>query len=95
YGIQTLPSGEQGFAYEVDGLGHACFMDDANVPSLLSLPFLGALSAEDPLYIATKSFVLSMQNPYFYKGSVLQGIGSEHTPPRYVWPIAVAMEGLV
>ncbi len=95
YGIQTLPSGERGFAYEVDGLGHACFMDDANVPSLLSLPFLGALSAEDPLYIATKSFVLSMQNPYFYKGSVLQGIGSEHTPPRYVWPIAVAMEGLV
>ncbi|MDE3283648.1 glycoside hydrolase family 125 protein [Lacticaseibacillus parahuelsenbergensis] len=95
YAIQTLPSGEQGLAYEVDGLGHARLMDDANVPSLLSLPFLGAIAADDPLYLATKAFVLSPQNPYYYEGKMLTGIGSEHTPPEYVWPIAVAMEGLV
>lgn len=70
-------------------------MDDANVPSLLSLPFLGAIAADDPIYLATKTFILSRQNPYYYQGEALAGIGSEHTPPEYVWPIAVAMEGLV
>ena len=95
YAVQTLPGGERILAYEVDGLGHARLMDDANVPSLLSLPFLGAIAADDPLYQATKAFVLSERNPYYYEGAALSGIGSEHTPPEYVWPIAVAMEGLV
>ena len=33
------------FAYEVDGFGNHLFMDDANVPSLLSLPYLGYVDA--------------------------------------------------
>ncbi|AEB06644.1 Uncharacterized conserved protein UCP028846 [Coriobacterium glomerans PW2] len=95
HAVLSLPNGRIGFAYEVDGLGGARFMDDANTPSLLSLPYLGAIDAESSLWQATKSFVLSAENPYFYRGRALSGIGSEHTPKRYVWPIALAMEGLV
>ena len=39
--------------YEIDGYGNALYMDDANVPSLLSLPYLGCLSVDDPRYRAT------------------------------------------
>lgn len=94
FAIVTLPDGKQIYAYEVDGLGHVNLMDDANVPSLLSLPFLGYLDSEDTLYQATREFILSPQNPYYYQGKILEGIGSSHTPKRYVWPVSLAMEGL-
>lgn len=77
-------------AYEVDGLGNAYFMDDANVPSLLSLPYLGWCKANDPLYQATRARVLSPANPYFFG----KGIGSPHTGPGRVWPIALMVQGL-
>lgn len=82
------------YAYEVDGLGNAVLMDDANVPSLLSLPWLGCLDAEDALYQRTRSFVLSSRNPYYYEGKAAKGIGSPHTPEEYIWPIALSMQGL-
>jgi meiotically up-regulated gene 157 (Mug157) protein len=69
-------------------------MDDANVPSLLSLPYLGYRAADDPAYLNTRRFVLSGENPYYYEGRAARGIGSPHTPPGYFWPIAVAMQGL-
>lgn len=94
YALVTLPTGKVGYAYEVDGLGNALFMDDANVPSLLSLPFLGACSASEPAYLNTREFVLSDANPYYYSGKMLAGVGSSHTPEQYVWPIAIAMVGL-
>ena len=86
--------GEQIYAYEVDGLGHHHMMDDANVPSLLALPYLGYCEADDPVYLATRRFVLSEANPYFYTGSQASGIGSPHTPEGYVWHIALSMQGL-
>lgn len=82
------------YAYEVDGLGNVNLMDDANVPSLLSLPYLGYCAPEDPLYLSTRRFVLSEANPYFFRGKAASGVGSPHTPPGYVWPIALAMQGL-
>jgi len=94
YAMVTLPTGKVGYAYEVDGLGHQKLMDDANVPSLLALPFIGYTSIEDSIYQNTREFILSDQNPYYYQGKVLAGIGSNHTPEAYVWPISLAMEGL-
>ncbi|MEW2444519.1 glycoside hydrolase family 125 protein [Micromonospora marina] len=83
------------YAYEVDGLGGAVLMDDANVPSLLSLPYLGWCAPDDPLYTATRAFVLSPDNPYYYAGRYAAGVGSPHQgeAPR-VWPIALAVQGL-
>ena len=82
------------YAYEVDGLGHANLMDDANVPSLLSLPYLGCLPASDPVYQNTRRFLLSPDNPYYYSGAAARGIGSPHTPAGYVWPISLCIQGL-
>ena len=82
------------FAYEVDGNGHALLMDDANVPSLLSLPYLGCVSREDPVYQATRAMLLSPENPYYYAGEHIRGIGSPHTPESHVWPISLCIQGL-
>ena len=82
------------FAYEVDGLGSANLMDDANVPSLLSIPYLGYTDAEHPIYTNTRRFILSRHNPYYYEGIAASGIGSPHTPESYIWPIALAMQGM-
>jgi len=82
------------YAYEVNGLGSSHIMDDANVPSLLSAPYLGYLKAEDEVYQATRKTILSKENPFYFEGEYAAGIGSPHTPDQYVWPIALAMEGL-
>ncbi|WRS30691.1 glycoside hydrolase family 125 protein [Actinomycetaceae bacterium MB13-C1-2] len=81
-------------AYEVDGLGGALFADDANLPSLLGLPLTGWLGQTDPIYESTRRWVLSPDNPYYYQGTSASGVGSAHTPPGYIWPIAIATQGL-
>ena len=82
------------WAYEVDGYGSHILMDDANVPSLLSLPYLRACRADDDLYRATRAFVLSDDNPWFFKGRAAEGVGSPHTGAGRVWPIAIIMRAL-
>lgn len=82
------------YAYETDGMGNHLLMDDANVPSLLSIPYLGYAKADDPIYQNTRRFVLSADNPYCFAGRSATGIGSPHTPNRYIWHIALAMQGL-
>ena len=82
------------YAYETDGKGSYNLMDDANVPSLLSLPWLGFCDKEDPIYQNTRAFVLSKKNPYYFEGSSAKGIGSPHTPDHYIWHIALTMQGL-
>lgn len=82
------------FACETDGMGHYTFMDDANVPSLLSIPYIGFLPADNEIYRNTRSFLLSDSNPYYFKGKYATGIGSRHTPKGYIWHLALAMQGL-
>jgi meiotically up-regulated gene 157 (Mug157) protein len=82
------------YAYEVDGMGHANVMDDANVPSLLSIPYFGYLPRTNSLYMATRRLALSDRNPYFFQGKYAQGIGSPHTPHGYVWPLALCVQAL-
>lgn len=98
-GIRTFgqiknQKGQLVYAYEVDGFGGASIMDDSNIPNLLSAPYLGYVSEQDSVYQATRQTILSQENPYFYEGIYAQGIGSSHTPKNYVWPIALAMEGM-
>jgi meiotically up-regulated gene 157 (Mug157) protein len=94
YGIVDHPRFGRMYAYETDGYGNYNLMDDANVPSLLSIPYLGYCAPDDPLYRNTRAFVLSDENPYFYRGAQAQGVGSPHTPPGYVWHIGLIMQGL-
>jgi len=77
------------YAYEVDGYGRANFMDDANIPNLTTLPYVGWCSAIDPVYLNTRAFALSPANPYYYSGTYAQGLGSPHTPENFVWPLGI------
>ncbi len=81
------------YAYEIDGLGRAKFMDDANVPSLLSVPLLG-YAYNGKAYAATRAYILSPANPYYYRGRYAAGIGSPHTPSNFVWPMSLIMQYL-
>ena len=76
---------------EVDGLGHAKLMDDANVPSLLSVPLLGG-SYNQKVYANTRRFILSSKNPYYYHGRYASGVGSAHTPIDFVWPMSLIVQ---
>mmetsp|Transcript_3296 Transcript_3296/g.3261 ORF Transcript_3296/g.3261 Transcript_3296/m.3261 type:complete len:499 (-) Transcript_3296:352-1848(-) len=80
--------------YEIDGFGSEFFMDDANVPSLLSLPVLGYMSSNNPVYLSTRKFVLSSNNPYFYSGKQGEGVGGPHVGYNYAWPMAIVQRAM-
>ena len=82
------------YAYEVDGLGNQLLFDDANIPSLLAAPYFGYTKPDSFVYRNTRRFLLSRDDPYYYVGSVARGIGSAHTNDRYVWPLALIVQGL-
>lgn len=82
------------YAYETDGNGNYIYMDDANSPSLLAIPYLGYKQKEDEIYQNTRRFILSEDNPYFYTGTYAKGMGSPHTPKGYVWHIGLTMQAL-
>jgi meiotically up-regulated gene 157 (Mug157) protein len=94
YGEVFTPNYGYVYAYEVDGLGKQTLMDDANIPSLLSAPYLGYTKANSFVYKNTRRFLLSHDDPYYYSGSVARGIGSAHTSDGYVWPLALLIQGL-
>ena len=82
------------YAYEVNGFGSYNLMDDANVPSLLSLPYLDAVPATDPIYQNTRKLVLSESNPFFFKGKIAEGIGGPHAGMEMIWPLGITMRAL-
>ena len=92
YGVCDHPKYGRIYAYETDGFGNYNLMDDANSPSLLSIPYIGYKPAEDPIYQNTRRFVLSQDNPYYFVGKAAKSIGSPHTPPRYIWHIGLVMQ---
>ena len=94
FGIVNTEEFGKIYAYETDGLGNYNFMDDANVPSLLSIPYIEYRGIDDEIYQNTRRFILSKNNPYFYSGKFASGIGSPHTPNEYIWHIALSMQGL-
>ncbi|KAI9474545.1 meiotically up-regulated gene 157 protein [Coemansia mojavensis] len=95
YGIVKHPDHGQVFAYEVDGYGSQLLADDANVPSLLSLPYLGFVNATHPVYKNTRKMLLSTDsNPWYFEGPYIRGIGSPHTGYLKTWPMSVAIRGM-
>lgn len=94
YGTIEHPIHGRVYVYETDGAGGYNIMDDANVPSLLSAPYLGYCSFDDPTYQNTRNLILSRDNPYYYEGKVASGIGSPHTDDHYVWHIALSIQGM-
>ena len=93
YGLVFTPQYGYVYAYEVDGQGNSILMDDANIPSLLSAPYLGYTKSTSFVYKNTRKFLLSKDNPTYYVGKVARGIGSQHTSEGYVWPLAMLMQG--
>ena len=80
------------YAFEVDGFGNRLLMDDANVPSLLAMAYLGDVSPRDRVYQNTRRFVWSEDNPYFFKGKVAEGIGGPHVGYDMIWPMSIMMK---
>ena len=80
------------YAYEVDGFGNKLIMDDANIPSLLAMAYLGDVDREDPVYQNTRRFVWSEDNPYFFRGTAAEGIGGPHVGRDMVWPMSILMK---
>jgi meiotically up-regulated gene 157 (Mug157) protein len=93
-GIINHPKFGRIIAFEVNGYGSFHMMDDANVPSLLSLPYIGAISPKDPLYLNTRKVVLSENNPFFYKGKAGEGIGGPHTGADTIWPMSIILRAI-
>jgi hypothetical protein len=80
--------------YEIDGYGNYYCIDDGNVPSLLSLPYIDATGPGDPLYLNTRRFVLSDSNPYYCIGKAAEGPGGPHVGRDMIWPLGLIVQGL-
>ncbi len=93
YGIVETSDYGKIYAYETDGFGQYNLMDDANIPSLLSIPYLG-YQGDDTILQNTRRFILSDANPCYYQGIFARGIGSPHTPVNHVWHLSLIMQGL-
>eukprot|EP00479_Gromia_sphaerica_P002078 TRINITY_DN1247_c0_g1_i1.p1 TRINITY_DN1247_c0_g1~~TRINITY_DN1247_c0_g1_i1.p1 ORF type:complete len:117 (-),score=22.24 TRINITY_DN1247_c0_g1_i1:202-552(-) len=82
------------YAFEVDGFGNSYLMDDANLPSLLSLPWLGFVDASSEIYKNTRAMILSENNPFFFEGTAACGVGGPHVGLGFIWPMSIAMRAL-
>jgi meiotically up-regulated gene 157 (Mug157) protein len=92
YAIYNHPKYGKIYAFEVDGFGNQLIMDDANVPSLLAMPYLGDVDINDPIYQNTRRFIWSEDNPYFFRGKAGEGVGGPHIGIQSnPWPMSIMM----
>lgn len=94
YAILPHPTNGKIYPLEIDGFGNALFMDDANIPNLLSLPYIGYCASTDPVYRNTRKFSLSHANPWFHEGKYAKGIGGPHVGENKIWPMGLIMQAL-
>lgn len=94
YGIVEDEEYGKVYVSETDCLGNYHIDDDANIPSLLSIPYLEYPFIDKQIYANTRKLILSKRNKYYYEGKVLKGIGSPHTPQNRTWPLSIAMQGI-
>jgi meiotically up-regulated gene 157 (Mug157) protein len=96
YAVATHMTAGKIIAYEVDGYGNHLFMDDTNMPSLLTLPYMDAIPSNDPLYLNTRKFIFSDANPWFFKGKNVEGIGGPHVNGGYdyIWPMSIIFRAM-
>ncbi len=92
YAVYKHPKYGKIYAFEVDGFGNRFLMDDANVPSLLAMAYLGDVPSRDKIYRNTRKFVWSEDNPFFFKGKAGEGIGGPHIGYDMVWPMSIMMK---
>ena len=86
--------GKKVYALETDGLGNYNLMDDANIPNLLAMPYYEYPYIDKQIYENTRARMLSLDNPYYFEGKTLKGIGSPHTPKDRVWPLSLIIQAL-
>jgi meiotically up-regulated gene 157 (Mug157) protein len=94
HALITHPVHGRVYAAEVDGYGGHTLLDVAPLPNLLALPYLGAIPLNDPDYRRTRQLVLSTANPFFYKGSAAEGLGSPRTGASFIWPLSSVARAL-
>ena len=91
YAVVDHPKYGRIYAYEVDGFGNRLLTDDANIPSLLAMPYLGDVDINDPIYQNTRRFVWSEDNPFFSRTAYAEGIGGPHIGKSFIWPMSIIM----
>lgn len=94
YAVLQHPTAGKIYPIEIDGFGNALFMDDANVPNLLSLPYVGYCHSTDPIYMNTRKFSLSHANPWFNEGKFGKGIGGPHVGGKKIWPLGLVIQAI-
>ena len=104
YGVYNHPTYGKMYAFEVDGsnadinsANGKLLTDMANIPSLISAPWLGYCETTDQTYINTRRFCLSEDNEYYFVGQYASGIGDQHeilNGTNAPWHMGIAMQGL-
>jgi len=94
HAVVNHPKAGRVYAFEVDAYGNFYCTDDGNIPNLLSLPYLGAVKVDDPVYQATRRMLLSAENPYYCIGKAAKGLGGPHVGVDMIWPLGVIIQCL-
>lgn len=82
------------YAFEINGYGSFHLMDDANIPSLLSLKYLCNDLINQEVYANTRKWIFSNENPFYFEGNAAEGIGGPHCGMDMIWPLSIIMRGL-